>query len=81
MSLADFELALRLQMEEDETAKSYTNDNTSKKASKTLSIVDSEWETIDPTPDIHGMFIEFNKKFFWNKLGACEVAWSKKMTL
>lgn len=80
MSLSDYELALRLQREEDEAKVSCKNDNMSKK-SKSLSIVDSEWETIDPTPDIHGMFVEFNKRFFWNKLGACEVAWSDRMTL
>ncbi|CAD5119954.1 DgyrCDS8535 [Dimorphilus gyrociliatus] len=81
MSLSDYELALRLQMQEDEKTASPKNDNTHKKPAKNISIIDSEWETIDPTPDIHGMFVEFNKRYFWNKLGACEVSWSQRMTL
>jgi hypothetical protein len=27
-----------------------------------------EWETIDPTPDLHALFLEFNQQFFWSKL-------------
>jgi hypothetical protein len=27
-----------------------------------------EWETIDPTPDLHALFLEFNQEFFWGRL-------------
>ncbi|XP_059471817.1 DNA-dependent metalloprotease dvc-1 [Neocloeon triangulifer] len=45
------------------------------------SIVSHEWELLDPCPDVHGMFIEFNHKFFWGKLDGVEVKWSPRMTL
>merc|ERR1719186_185461 len=44
-----------------------------------LDVVASEWETIDPTPDLHALFIEFNQTFFWGKLLMCEVKWSPRM--
>ena len=46
---------------------------------KGLSCVSAEWETIDPTPDLHALFIEFNQTFFWGKLLMCEVRWSPRM--
>ena len=33
-----------------------------------LDVVSNEWETIDPTPDLHALFIEFNQTFFWGTL-------------
>lgn len=45
------------------------------------SIVDPSWELIDPTPDIHNLFVIFNTKFFWNTLLPVSVSWSKKMKL
>lgn len=39
------------------------------------------WETIDPTPNIHNLFMEFNQQFFYNKLSSVTVSWSKRMTL
>lgn len=45
------------------------------------SIVAPEWEDLDPTPDLHALFIQFNDRFFWGKLSACEVKWSPRMTL
>ena len=46
-----------------------------------LSIIAPEWEDLDPTPDLQAMFLQFNDKFFWGKLAACEVRWSPRMTL
>ena len=50
---------------------------------KKLSIVSQELELIDPTPDIHQLFVDFDDKFFWGKLAASGVAvnWSARMTL
>ncbi|XP_054474980.1 DNA-dependent metalloprotease SPRTN [Anoplopoma fimbria] len=46
-----------------------------------LSIVDATWETLDPSPDVRAMFLEFNDTFFWGKLCGVEVKWSPRMTL
>ena len=46
---------------------------------KPMSCVSEEWETIDPTPDLHALFLEFNQTFFWGKLLMCEVKWSPRM--
>ncbi|XP_031717712.1 DNA-dependent metalloprotease SPRTN isoform X2 [Anarrhichthys ocellatus] len=46
-----------------------------------LSIVDASWETLDPSPDVRAMFLEFNDVFFWGKLCGVEVKWSPRMTL
>ncbi|RMZ93712.1 sprT-like domain-containing Spartan [Brachionus plicatilis] len=42
---------------------------------------DPTWELIDPCPDIRAMFLEFDKLYFWNRLGSCIVEWSKRMTI
>lgn len=52
-----------------------------KKSHKEASIVDSSWEYIDPTPDVHALFIQFDNRFFWGKLRSVEVRWSRRMTL
>uniref|UniRef100_A0A1B6DH22 Protein with SprT-like domain at the N terminus n=1 Tax=Clastoptera arizonana TaxID=38151 RepID=A0A1B6DH22_9HEMI len=44
------------------------------------SLVDPIWETTDPTPDIHALFIAFNKRFFYGSLDSVEVTWSSRMT-
>ncbi len=46
-----------------------------------LSLVAPEWEDIDPTPDLHALFLTYNDKFFWGRLAGCEVKWSPRMTL
>ncbi|XP_034937190.1 LOW QUALITY PROTEIN: sprT-like domain-containing protein Spartan [Chelonus insularis] len=43
-------------------------------------LVDETLETIDPTPDVHGMFVQFNKLFFWETLNTVYVKWSTRMT-
>lgn len=45
------------------------------------SISDPDWELIDPCPDVHSMFIEFDRKYFWSRLGSCRLEWSKRMTI
>ena len=45
-----------------------------------MSPVDPEWETLDPNPDLHSLFVEFNTAYFWGKLVSCEVKWSPRMT-
>uniref|UniRef100_A0A8D3DC73 SprT-like N-terminal domain n=1 Tax=Scophthalmus maximus TaxID=52904 RepID=A0A8D3DC73_SCOMX len=62
----DFLLAIRLQEQPPE---------------RPLSIVDASWETLDPSPDVRGMFLQFNDMFFWGKLCGVEVKWSPRMTL
>lgn len=44
------------------------------------SLVDPEWELTDPTPDIYGLFMAFNDRFFWGHLNRVEVRWSPRMT-
>lgn len=46
-----------------------------------MSIVDEKWETLDPSPDVRAMFLQFNDMFFWGKLSGVEVKWSPRMTL
>ncbi|XP_077408564.1 DNA-dependent metalloprotease SPRTN isoform X2 [Vanacampus margaritifer] len=53
----------------------------SRKPEKPMSVVDASWETLDPTPDVRAMFLEFNDRFFWSKLSGVEVKWSPRMTL
>ena len=53
----------------------------SKNESKSSSIIDESLDLIDPTPDLHALFIQFNEEFFWSKLNGCEVKWSPRMTL
>uniref|UniRef100_A0A8D9DSC8 Protein with SprT-like domain at the N terminus n=1 Tax=Cacopsylla melanoneura TaxID=428564 RepID=A0A8D9DSC8_9HEMI len=52
----------------------------SQSPSRPLSLNDSQWEVIDPTPDVHGLFVAFGKRFFQDRLGSVEVKWSKRMT-
>ncbi len=35
----------------------------------------------DPNPDLHGLFLAFNRQYFWGQLDGVEVRWSNKMTL
>ncbi|XP_046433498.1 DNA-dependent metalloprotease dvc-1 isoform X1 [Neodiprion fabricii] len=43
-------------------------------------MVDHTLELIDPTPNIYTLFVQFNTRYFWNKLLPVEVKWSKRMT-
>ncbi|GMT09708.1 hypothetical protein PFISCL1PPCAC_1005, partial [Pristionchus fissidentatus] len=44
------------------------------------SLVDPSYELLDPTPDIHALFVQFDGRFFDGRLAACEVKWSARMT-
>lgn len=46
-----------------------------------FAVVDQSWELIDPNPDIHQLFSQFNETFFWGKLSSVYVQWSPRMTL
>lgn len=46
-----------------------------------LSIVDESWELIDPIPNIHDLFLQFNDAYFGGRLAGVEVKWSPRMTL
>jgi len=48
---------------------------------RSLSVTDNLWELVDPSPDARALFVEFNDKYFWNKLNGVEVRWSPRMTL
>ena len=39
----------------------------------------AEWEALDPNPDIHSLFLQFDQMFFWNSLGIVQLEWSKRM--
>ena len=44
------------------------------------SLVDGSWELVDPTPDVHGLFRQFDAELFWGRLAMVEVRWSPRMT-
>uniref|UniRef100_T1JGT5 Protein with SprT-like domain at the N terminus n=1 Tax=Strigamia maritima TaxID=126957 RepID=T1JGT5_STRMM len=82
----DMDLALALQMQEEEQLIDETNRNKSKctfsrPKNETKSVADGSWETIDPVPDVHALFLQFNDEYFWGKLDGIEVKWSPRMTL
>lgn len=45
------------------------------------SVVDHSWEMLDPNPDIHCLFLAFNRQYFWSTLDTVTVQWSKRMTV
>lgn len=81
----DEDLALALSLHEEEyfaieNEKSLRTNLGAKRGHET-SIVDDCWETIDPTPDIRELFLQFNNTYFDGKLSCCEVKWAPRMTL
>ncbi|XP_072265533.1 DNA-dependent metalloprotease SPRTN [Pyxicephalus adspersus] len=80
----DLLLALRLQEQYDQEAGAQEwrpSQETPRDRPKDMSVVDPSWELLDPNPDIHALFLQFNQMFFWGKLAGVEVRWSPKMTL
>ncbi|TFK08552.1 ganglioside-induced differentiation-associated protein 1-like 1 [Platysternon megacephalum] len=84
----DFLLALRLQAqwEEEEEAAAVAaacseSPPGSSAPTRPLSVVDEAWELLDPSPDVRGLFVQFNETLFWGKLAAVAVTWSPRMTL
>lgn len=86
-SFQDRELAMLLQQQFEqevstENPKTLVSNSKTHSTTKntTKSLVDPSWEIIDPTPDIHVLFVAFNERFFWNKLLTVCVSFSKRMT-
>lgn len=89
----DYMIALQLQMQMDVYAddddvkierdekNDYNNKQLVGSPLSSTQLTDPQWDLIDPCPDIRAMFVEFNKKYFWNSLGSCLVEWSKRMTI
>ncbi len=46
-------------------------------------IVDRSWELVDPNPNIHDLFVQFDQMFFNGELvsNGVVVSWSNRMTL
>lgn len=82
----DFLLALRLQREWEEQDKAAAaaakrpDVSPYRSSLRPLSVVDEAWELLDPSPDVHGLFVHFNQTLFWGKLEAVTVSWSPRMT-
>lgn len=49
-------------------------------ASSGSSLVDPEFETLDPTPDVRALFAQYDKEFFGGALASVALEWSKRMT-
>ena len=49
--------------------------------SDNLDLLNPESELIDPTPDVHALFLEYDKMFFDGHLASVELRWSPRMTL
>lgn len=86
MSQEDLALALRLQAEFDSEISSFLPVQSSSSSALDSSPLESsliapEWEDVDPTPDLHALFLQYNDRFFAGKLSSCEVKWSPRMTL
>ncbi|NXR25968.1 SPRTN protein, partial [Cinclus mexicanus] len=80
-------LALRLQQEWDEQDKAAAEAAAAaakrpdvspyRSSLRPLSVA---WELLDPIPDVHALFVQFNQTLFWGKLEAVTVSWSPRMT-
>ncbi|XP_023934280.2 DNA-dependent metalloprotease dvc-1 [Bicyclus anynana] len=45
-----------------------------------MNLADPELELVDPTPNVHSLFLHFDQVFFWTKLASrAVVRWSKRM--
>ncbi|XP_027577154.2 DNA-dependent metalloprotease SPRTN [Pipra filicauda] len=90
----DFLFALKLQREWEEEDKAAAAEEAAAAAAaakradvppyraspRPMSVVDEAWELLDPSPDVHGLFVHFNQTLFWRKLEAVTVSWSPRMT-
>ncbi|XP_030302907.1 sprT-like domain-containing protein Spartan [Calypte anna] len=79
----DFVLALQLQelWEAEDKAAACSEALPDLSPHRPLSVVDEAWELLDPSPDVRGLFVQFNETLFWGRLAAVEVSWSPRMTL
>ena len=92
--MADFDLALALSLQE-QFDKELQSDTDGPGPSRIVpfseanprgpgrSVVDEHWELVDPTPNIHDLFVEFDAMFFRGALvgSGVEVNWSSRMSL
>ncbi len=76
----DYLLALQLQMQFQNEPPSGLKPLSPERPMR-VNLADPEYDLIDPNPDIRALFQEFDKKYFWSKLGSCIVEWSKRMTI
>ncbi|XP_055339281.1 DNA-dependent metalloprotease SPRTN-like [Paramacrobiotus metropolitanus] len=44
-----------------------------------LSPVDELWELVDPNPDIHALFRQFNRDYFCNAIRNVDLEWTKRL--
>lgn len=79
----DFILALQIQMQmdDDDNKPSVVEVKKPVLSAPQKSLSDPEWELIDPCPDVHSLFVEFDRRYFWSRLGSCRLEWSKRMTI
>lgn len=82
---ADLLLAIELQerydREQDSGEKAASSHVPAAAQPQLMAVVDPSWELLDPSPNIHELFLQFNAMFFWGKLVGVEVKWSHRMTL
>ena len=77
----DFALALKLFSELNDEGGVQAQPVRGKRPDEKLSIVDPSWELIDPVPNIHELFVQFNAAYFDGMLASVSVQWSPRMTL
>lgn len=81
----DFLIALQMQLsgQFEDNDDEYSNQAASSQSVASIGkeLTNPEFDLLDPCPDIRALFIEFDKLYFWNKLGSCLVEWSKRMTI
>jgi predicted SprT family Zn-dependent metalloprotease len=84
----DYLIALQIQFDLEENdfeeEKSHKNNDLAKSGkieSPDKHLLNPELEFIDPNPDIRALFQDYDKKYFYNRLGSCIVEWSKRMTI
>jgi hypothetical protein len=77
----DLDYAIALSLEDNHTVTS--DDISPVKLCDPKDIVDDKWELVDPNPNIHDLFVQFDSMFFNNTLTNRGVAvqWSSRMTL
>ncbi|CAF0749212.1 unnamed protein product [Adineta steineri] len=76
----DFLVALQLQNHFDKEEKENEGQLDKITQIHPMNLVDKQWELIDPHPNIHTLFQQFNHQFFYGKLDSVYVEWSKRMT-
>jgi hypothetical protein len=57
-------------------------DNQQNSSAQGLMAASGDVDAIDPFPDVHALFLHYNRLYFDESLGACSVEWSSsRMTL